>query len=73
MEEYKLTLERAKELVTQIENDKDDPELAHGKEDYLHEFFIESCSQNLYTNKEIIKISKVILETRKIDFPRWYA
>ena len=69
----KLTIERALKEVRDIYYFKEDEEIAHGVEDDLRGWFIESCAKGLYTKKEMIKIGKIVASTENIDFARWTA
>jgi len=69
----KLTLKHAKELVVKIDKIKDDDEVAHEEEDKLRAWFIESCANGLYDEKESQEISKIVLSTKHIKFSRWCA
>lgn len=69
----KLTEYLAAKYVDEIDRMKGDEETAHGEEDQLRGWFIESCANGLYTKEEAVQIGKIVLSTRDIDFARWCA
>jgi len=66
-----MTILEALERVKTIEDMRDDPESARSYEDDLYEDFVRFVADK---NKgKLGEIAKLILETKKMDFPRWCA
>ncbi len=70
----KLTLKKVNERLVEINNCKDDDEVAHSKEDDLFYDFVENIKNGNYkTKKEIELIATELFKVRDIDFARWHA
>lgn len=70
----KLTLDKVKEIIKEIEESKWDDETAHCLEDGLFYTFVENILKGNYeTNEEIETIAKELYKVRGIDFERWHA
>ena len=63
---------KARAAVEEIRSiGRNDDEVAHAKEDGLRADFIQHIADGDFG--ELTDIAKIILETDKIDFCRWYA
>jgi uncharacterized protein (DUF1697 family) len=59
------------ERVKQIEETKDDNEVAHSMEDQLYVDFIRYVSQS--GNEQLAIKAKLVLKAQDIEYGRWYA
>lgn len=71
MEKY--TKEEILKDIQEIKEKINDDETCHQIEDGINEAFIECVSLGLYSELELIELSKLILTVRDLDFSRWYA
>lgn len=65
-----MSIEEIETRLARIRDCADDPETAHAIEDSLHQGFIEYVAS---LEIPIAKKAKRVLESRKIEFPRWCA
>lgn len=63
-----MTPEEIRARVAAI--DASDPEAAHGDEDDIRSGVLEAIAEG---HPDPAAIAKAALETRGLDFPRWYA
>lgn len=66
-----MTNEYLEKRIQEIEDIKDDDEMAHSAEDSLYEDFIRYVSEN--GPQELAEKAKIILKTNEIKFSRWCA
>lgn len=69
----KLTIEKVKQVIQEIERHTGDYERQHSIEIDLMSRFIEEVSKNKHSFEEIKKLSKLIITTKNIDFIRCTA
>ena len=68
-----MTTEEINERLQKIEAMKDDDEMAHSEEDYLHQSFIAYVAELKEHLPELAAKAELVLKTREIDFARWCA
>lgn len=66
-----MTKEYLEKRIKEIEDMKNDDEMAHCSEDDLYEDFIRYVSEN--GPQELAEKAKIVLKTKEIKFSRWYA
>ena len=66
----KVTIETIQTAVKTIAAEADDPENAHGREDNLWLMVLSAIAQGAPNAAEL---ATAALETRKIEFPRWFS
>lgn len=66
-----MTKEYLEKRIKEIEDMKNDAEMAHSSEDSLYEDFIRYVSEN--GPQELAEKAKIVLKTKEIKFSRWYA
>ena len=66
-----LTLKEARKRVNDLKEMIGDAEAAHSAEDKLYRDFLEAIAAGDLAGDEAVKVAKVVLKTKKIDFPRW--
>ena len=59
--------------LAEIKENIEDDEICHSIHDGIMEAFITSISFNLYTKKELIELSKLILDVLNFKFSRHYS
>ena len=64
-----MTVEEIKFYVKQVEEEKDDPEIAHAIEDYLYLHFVHYVAQ--VSTGDLREKAKLVLQTQNVEFPRW--
>ncbi len=69
----KLTKRLALVFVEQIKLSKSDSEKAHYLEDQLYRHFVNSISEKLYNENELIEVANIVKSTENIVFNRWCA
>ena len=66
-----MTVEDIREMVKEIEQVRDDPEVAHSREDDLYHDLLHAIASG--TCRDAAACAKEALLTEKISFPRWCA
>jgi len=68
-----MTVDEIKKRVKKIEDMSGDSEAAHYAEDGLHQDVLEAIAKEFIGSGQIADCAAAALETRSIDFDRWYA
>lgn len=68
-----MTIEEINDRLQEIEEMKCDDEIAHAKEDNLHQAFIAYVAELKEHLPELAAKAELVLKTREIGFSRWYA
>lgn len=59
--------------LARIKQHARDPELAHSLEDLLYTLFVEYVATGGGDRKTLRELARMVLESRKIQFTRYYA
>lgn len=68
---YQITVSWVRSKVEQIKMEKDDAEAAHCLEDELHQAVLRGIARGVCDDP--VACAAYALDTREIDFPRWYS